>query len=269
MLAFEVEAEILHGENVRGLPTDGVYRVIGKRAGWDRQIRRPNRYGAAVLRYLPLVVADKANLQELAEVLFQRENLPKTPLHGEGLPRSLLGAVGALPGPVNLPVCEEVRTGPFVLGDVVGYSVDQVIAEVTAPDVIRSARSITPRGKYHSFSDLEVRSLQVPGQAEGLNKGIGKPTSTRDRAEVGDARILGRKIRYELACRGYKPKKEEDVSVHDVRIQYAIEQIFNCPDVVIARDRDSTATCVIECAGTIVDRDVDVAKPGSRCDPRI
>ncbi len=130
--------------------------------------------------YLPLVVADQAKLQELAEILFQRENLPEAPLHGEGLPRCLLGVVGALPGSVNLPVRKQVRAGPFVLGDVVSNSIYQVIAEITCPDVIRGAGIITPCRKPSLLRYLEVRSLQMPAQSEGLNKGIGHPTPTPD-----------------------------------------------------------------------------------------
>src|SRR6266436_6559647 len=63
VLTFDVEVEILHRENVGGLSTDGEYRVIGEHARWNRQIRRPDRYGSAVCGYLPLVVADEANLQ--------------------------------------------------------------------------------------------------------------------------------------------------------------------------------------------------------------
>ena len=50
---------------------------------------------------------------------------------------------------------------------------------------------------------------------------------------------------------------------------HVIKYIFNCPDVVVASDRDSTSVCAIECAGTIVNRDVDIGKPGRRYNPRI
>ena len=50
---------------------------------------------------------------------------------------------------------------------------------------------------------------------------------------------------------------------------YVIEEIFYCPDVVVARDRNSTATRAIESTGKIVNSDVDVAEPGRRLNSRI
>src|SRR5258705_10539012 len=144
-----------------------------------------------------------------------------------------------------------------------------MIAEITGSDIIRRAGSITPRGKHHSFAHLNVRSLQVPAQRDGFKKEIGKPASARGGAEIGDARILDRNIRYERAGCGCKYKSHAEVSVQNFEIRYVVEEIFNCPDVVVAGDRDSTATWVIECAGTIVNIDVDVAKPRRRHNSRI
>src|SRR6266550_5652539 len=139
-----------------------------------------------------------------------------------------------------------------------------MIAEITGSDVIRSAGSITPRGKHQSFGHLEVRSLQVPTQRDGFKKEIGKPASTRDGVEIGDARILDRNIRVERAGCGCKYKSHADVSVQNFEVRYVIEEVFNCPDVVVARNRDSAAIWAIECAGTIANRDVGVAKPRGR-----
>src|ERR1700758_4700761 len=126
-----------------------------------------------------------------------------------------------------------------------------MIAEITGSDVIRSARSITPRGKHHSFLHLEVRSLQVPAQRDGRNKEIGKPASTPGGAEIGDAWILGRNIRVERAGCGCKYKIHAEVSVQNVEVRHVIGEVFNRPDVVAARNRDGAATCVIKGAGMI------------------
>src|ERR1700734_583471 len=105
-----------------------MHRVIRQRAGRDNYGREnravpQDRHSAPVRGYLPLVVTNKSSLQELTEILFQRKNLSKTPLNGKGLSRSFLSVVGPLPRPVNLPVAEEIRARPFVLGDVVGNPV--------------------------------------------------------------------------------------------------------------------------------------------------
>ncbi len=63
VLAFDVESQVLHWENVGALSANGVHRIKGQRAGGDSQISRPNRYSTAVCGHLPLVVANKANLQ--------------------------------------------------------------------------------------------------------------------------------------------------------------------------------------------------------------
>src|SRR5271170_961485 len=144
-----------------------------------------------------------------------------------------------------------------------------MIAKITGSDVIRSAGIITSRGKHQSFAHHEVRSLQVPAQRDGRNPEIGKPTSTRDGVEIGDAGIFGRNICIQRASCGRKYKIHAYVSVQNVEVRYVIEEIFNRPDVIVARDGDSTATRAIECAGTIVNRDVDVAKPRGRQNPRI
>src|SRR5258705_9209209 len=144
-----------------------------------------------------------------------------------------------------------------------------MIAEITGSDIILRAGIITLREKHLSFAHLNVPSLQVPAYRDGFKKEIGKPASARGGAEIGDARILDRNIRYERAGCGCKYKSHAEVSVQNFEVRYVVEEIFNCPDVVAARDRDSTATCVIECAGTIADGDVDVAKPRGRQNPRI
>src|SRR5271170_2902810 len=134
-----------------------------------------------------------------------------------------------------------------------------MIADITSSDVIRSSGIITSCGKHQSFAHLDVCSLQMPADRDGFNKEIGKPASARDGVEVRDARILCRKIRVEGAGCGCKYEIHAYVSVQNVEVWYVIEEVFNCPDVVVARDRDSTAACVIERAGTIADRYVDVA----------
>src|ERR1700756_4707237 len=144
-----------------------------------------------------------------------------------------------------------------------------MIAEITCPDIIRSAGLITPCGKHHSFAHLDVRSLQVPADPDGFNKEIGEPTSTPDGAEIRDARILDRKIRCERAGCGCEDKIHAEVSMQNVKVRHVIEDIFDGPDVVVAGGRDSAATRVIECAGTIANGDVDVAKPRGRYNSRI
>src|SRR5882757_9890423 len=144
-----------------------------------------------------------------------------------------------------------------------------MIAEITGSNVIRSAGSITSCGKHYSFAHLDVRSLQVPAQRDGFKKEIGKTASARGGAEIGDARILGRNIRVERAGCGCKDKSHAEVSVQNFEVRYVIEEIFNCPDVVVACDRNSAALCVIECVREIVDIDVDVTKPRGRHNSRI
>jgi hypothetical protein len=47
-------------------------------------------------------------------------------------------------------------------------------------------------------------------------------------------------------------------------VRYVIEEVFNCPEIVVASDRDSTAIWAIECAGIVANSHVDVAKPRGR-----
>src|SRR6516162_7347304 len=100
-----------------------------------QHIRRPdnrtNRYRTAVGGYLPLVVADYAELQQFAEIFFQRKNLPDSPFVGEGLTRSLVGIVGALALSVDFPVREQIHAGCFVLRNVKSCSRLQVVAKVS------------------------------------------------------------------------------------------------------------------------------------------
>src|SRR5467141_538010 len=101
-----------------------------------------------------------------------------------------------------------------------------MIVEITGSDVIRSAGSITPGGKHHSFAHLNVRPLQVPAHRDGFKKEIGKPASTRDGVEIRDARILGRNIRVERAGCGCKYKIHAEVSVQNFEVRHVIEEIF-------------------------------------------
>ena len=77
--------------------------------------------------------------------------------------RRLVGAVRARPGFVNLPVGEEVPTGPFVLGDVTGCPCYQMLAEITCPDFIRIAALITPCWKLSC--SIPFTSFQIEGGA--------------------------------------------------------------------------------------------------------
>src|SRR5215471_15629694 len=144
-----------------------------------------------------------------------------------------------------------------------------MIAEITASDVIRSSGTITPGGKHHSFLNLDVGSLEVPASSEWCNKEITKPASTADGGEIGDTRILGLNIRYERAAGGRKYQIHSDVSVQNVEVRYVVEEVFDCPNVVVARNRNGGATWAIECAGTVVDSHVDVAKARGRYYPCI
>ena len=95
MLVLEVESDIFGRENIRGLDTDCMGRVIREKASgcsdWS------HRYRAAICGYLPLIVTNNAKLQQSAEIFLQRKNLPEAPFVGEGLPRSLARAIR--PGP--------------------------------------------------------------------------------------------------------------------------------------------------------------------------
>src|SRR5260370_39791380 len=125
---------MLHRENVRDLTSDRMDRVVRKYIrGADN---RTNRNCAAVGGYLPLVVTNNAELQEFAEIFFQRKNLPNSPFVGEDLPRRLVGVVCALPLSVYLPVREQVHTGPFVLGETEGASCLQMVSKVSHAAVI-------------------------------------------------------------------------------------------------------------------------------------
>ena len=100
MLVLEEETQVLRRLNVRDLTTNSMNRVKGQHI--CRADNRANRYRAAVGSYLPLVVADYAELQQFAEIFLQRKNLPNSPFVGEGLTGSLVGVVGPLALTVDL-----------------------------------------------------------------------------------------------------------------------------------------------------------------------
>src|ERR1700755_816161 len=139
-----------------------------------------------------------------------------------------------------------------------------MIAEITGPDIICGTWIKTPRGKHQSLGYLDVGSLQVPAHRERFNEKIGNSASTRDGVEIRYARILGLNIRCERAASGCQDEGHADISVQKFEIRYVIEEVFNCPDVVVARDRDRTTICVIECAGTIANSDIGIAKSRRR-----
>src|ERR1019366_1431946 len=109
-----------HEVRLKSNPMDG---VKGDQSGWTTIAEI-----TSVSRYLPLVVADYTQLQQLRHCLVERQQLTNTPLHGEGLTRSFIG-----PGflAVDFPVSSKVCRGPLILGDIEGSTAGQVVAPIT------------------------------------------------------------------------------------------------------------------------------------------
>ena len=178
MFVFEKQGKISCRHDVIGLPTDRMDRVIGQGVGrQDEGVAK--RSGeckcAAVVRYLPLVITDHADLKELAKIFAEGQDLADTPFIGEGLARSFISAVGALLLAVDFPVGEDARTGAFVLGEINRSPHDHVIAKIARSNVAPGARRIAAGGSYPGVADLDVRSFQMPTQRKRLDPGVRKP----------------------------------------------------------------------------------------------
>ena len=104
MLILEEKLNVLRWTNVGELTADRMNGVIRYQSRGRSQPSVCNWNSSTIGSNLPLVVADYSDLQKLAEILFQRQNLAKPPFVGEGLPRGLGGAVDPLPATVDLPV---------------------------------------------------------------------------------------------------------------------------------------------------------------------
>ena len=114
-------------------------RVTRKQAGGrnhHRAIRKCRRHVTAIIRHLPLVITDHAELNELAHVFAQGQRLAEPPFISEGLTRRFVRPVDALLLAVDFPVGEETRTGTFVFGEVNRRPRRHVIAKVAGPNIV-------------------------------------------------------------------------------------------------------------------------------------
>jgi hypothetical protein len=120
------------GKNEGSYPADGMDRVDRQTLCRQKRAVRQPGYVATVRRYLPQVVADDAELDELA----QRQNLAKSPLIGEGLAGRFKGVIRALPVPVNFPIGEDAGADAFVLSQVQRGSGCEMISKVPSPNIV-------------------------------------------------------------------------------------------------------------------------------------
>ena len=115
----------------------GRHDVVDLQAGCVNGIERRVFIQAGVGRDLPLVVSHSANLQQLREVLLQRQDLADAPFVAERLPRRNVGAVFVA---VDLPVRKQVGAGSLVLGEVDGGTGREMVAKIAVSDVIAGSR---------------------------------------------------------------------------------------------------------------------------------
>jgi hypothetical protein len=168
VFVLEERTEIFRRKDVVELTADRMDGVIRESIGGDDG--SPHRNTTAVGGDLPLVVADDAELQQLAEILFQWKNLANSPFVGEGLPRCLVGVIGALPLSVSLPVREQVQAGSFTLGNVVGnFPFEGGCQSNLSQRCLRLQGGNGPVGTMKASPTLDVRSLEVPAQGKRLN----------------------------------------------------------------------------------------------------
>ena len=102
ILKLEKEIQCFFRSDKSDLTADRIHRVVRERIC-------PNVKGneATVAGQLPLVISDYAKLQQRAEILLQRKDLPQSPLYCERLAgieaRPLAGCLGSM---MKLIVCE-------------------------------------------------------------------------------------------------------------------------------------------------------------------
>src|SRR5258707_15847156 len=94
------------------------------------------------MRNLPLVIPNQSKLEQPAHVFLQRKNLPKSPLHGEGLTRCYVGATLL---PVDFPVSGQVCAGSLVLGYVERCAARYIVTPISGTYIVAGSLSESPR----------------------------------------------------------------------------------------------------------------------------
>ena len=155
-LVFEEKTQVLRRKNEVCLKPNRVDGVKRDQFGWKSIAE-----SASVGRYLPLVVTDYTQLQQLRHCLVERQHLPNAPLRGEGLPRSFIG-----PGfpAVDFPVSSEICRGPLVSCEIEGSAADQVVAPVTRADIGGGSWRKSSRGGEKAISNPRIDPLKIPTQ---------------------------------------------------------------------------------------------------------
>src|SRR5271156_3622106 len=142
------------------------------------------------MRNLPLVVPNKSELEQSAEILLQGKNLPKSPLDSERLTRRYICAALL---PVDFPVGGQICGGRLVFGDVERSATRYVVAPVAGTYVVAGSLRESARRGGECVSDVDINSLQVPTEIQWLDKHIGKTRPAPAGVEAGP-----RNIRHQL-----------------------------------------------------------------------